>query len=740
MRRIFNFLVPYLFPFLLIIGIFSYFLNSSTYKYFDPEERIIDIDPYNLENIGKNLKKVIKKLRKVDPDNKALRDKLNFVIGYLYYLKHDYTKAEKVLLKSLRKENLLYDYVNYYLAKINVLYNQFKTAIDYLDNIDFNKTTLQAEIIETYGLCNYELGFFDNAATYYETLIDKYSPSKKHTLDYLRILSNIYRNLNNFTQENKVLKEIVLNYPTSSISSHLKARFKKQNYSIYDSQVDLNEFKKTLLKGAKGFFIEKDFASAIKLYKKYLSFFPNDENKILVLNRLKFCYKLSNREEAFSLMLEKIVNLAPSEDSLYALAINYFSNEQYKKSIEIFKKLIVSFPSSFKTYKYLYNLARLNEVTLNYGVAEHYFKKVVAEITSNSSSDEKRYAQKAVFKIGWLYYKQKKYSEAISHFKSALKLKIAFNIKNKINYWTARSYENLGLADKAKIFYNKIIKKDQYSYYALKALENTNGSISKHEIKENASTQFYKTRMVFLPLKKRKALEKIEFFIYYDLINFAKKELSNLGQNYSDQDFLFYLSALKYQVGDILGSIRIINNLTRDSFNDIPKYGLKLLWPKKYWNIVTNYAEKVGVDPYLALSIIRQESAFNPNAVSVANARGLMQILPTVADGVARQLRIYNYNLFEPEDNIKISTTYLSKVLTNHSNKVFALAAYNAGRTPLERWKKRMNTINLEEFIEEIPYDETHHYVKNVLRNYINYRRFYASADNITTKTRVIKQ
>ena len=134
------------------------------------------------------------------------------------------------------------------------------------------------------------------------------------------------------------------------------------------------------------------------------------------------------------------------------------------------------------------------------------------------------------------------------------------------------------------------------------------------------------------------------------------------------------------------------------------------------------------MDPYLMAGIIRQESAFNERAVSRANARGLMQILPSTGRTMARRLGLRSYavtSLFDPHVNIKMGVVYFKQLLEEHNNVVEdTLAAYNAGPDRVQAWRAVPYKDNLE-FVESIPFTETRDYVKIVLRNAEIYRRLY---------------
>ena len=155
----------------------------------------------------------------------------------------------------------------------------------------------------------------------------------------------------------------------------------------------------------------------------------------------------------------------------------------------------------------------------------------------------------------------------------------------------------------------------------------------------------------------------------------------------------------------------------------------ELVFPLPWWLLVEAEAERRGLDPYLVAALIRQESAFQPRAVSRAGARGLMQLLPSTARLVARKMgrpRPSRTRLFDPQTNVELGTQYLSQVLQRYDGRLeAALASYNAGPGRVDAWLARGEYRDPAEFIESIPFTETRNYVKAVLRNVAVYRRLY---------------
>ena len=136
-----------------------------------------------------------------------------------------------------------------------------------------------------------------------------------------------------------------------------------------------------------------------------------------------------------------------------------------------------------------------------------------------------------------------------------------------------------------------------------------------------------------------------------------------------------------------------------------------------------------GLDPYLLVALVRQESAFDPRAVSVAQARGLMQLIPSTAKRVARQLRLDRFStdqLFLPRLNIRLGSQYLADRLAQFNGDVDrAVASYNAGPDPVNLWLSEGDYREAAEFVENIPFTETRNYVKILHRNYQLYKQLY---------------
>jgi soluble lytic murein transglycosylase len=142
---------------------------------------------------------------------------------------------------------------------------------------------------------------------------------------------------------------------------------------------------------------------------------------------------------------------------------------------------------------------------------------------------------------------------------------------------------------------------------------------------------------------------------------------------------------------------------------------IKFIFPLNYIDLIKKNSE--NLDPLIVISLIRQESAFNPEAKSGVGAKGLMQLMPATAKRFNKKVRVSH--LGNPEINVAIGSRYLRQLIARFDgNLIFALASYNAGENRIDRWRKEIfrNDDPLST-IESIPFEETRNYVKLIYRN-----------------------
>jgi soluble lytic murein transglycosylase len=164
-------------------------------------------------------------------------------------------------------------------------------------------------------------------------------------------------------------------------------------------------------------------------------------------------------------------------------------------------------------------------------------------------------------------------------------------------------------------------------------------------------------------------------------------------------------------------------------FEEAPRRYWELLFPLPWRADLERFARATNLDPFLVAGLIRQESEFNPEIVSHANAYGLTQVRPGTARDFARRAGVQRFSarsLLQPAINLQIGTTILRSMLDNLGGRLEpTLAAYNAGPVRAAEWLSWGEYREPAEFIETIPFLETRDYVQAVIRNAEMYRRLY---------------
>ncbi len=214
----------------------------------------------------------------------------------------------------------------------------------------------------------------------------------------------------------------------------------------------------------------------------------------------------------------------------------------------------------------------------------------------------------------------------------------------------------------------------------------------------------------------------IRYFTLND-IEAAASELEMI-EDMSTQDLCYLMCLCRLHGVDRLSvnyGLKIKALAEYRGITSFPREFLNMIYPVRYaFSIMEQKA-----DPFLALALIWQESLFDPRATSTADARGLMQIIPSTGQLIARDLGIDQYSLYDPETSIRFGSYYYGLVTRDFNSVPLALAAYNAGPVKVKKWLTQDPNAELDEFIELMPYSETQNYVKLIMARQIIYSSLY---------------
>lgn len=180
-----------------------------------------------------------------------------------------------------------------------------------------------------------------------------------------------------------------------------------------------------------------------------------------------------------------------------------------------------------------------------------------------------------------------------------------------------------------------------------------------------------------------------------------------------------------------LGPVLVIAVLALVAFLALrgPAWWQRVYYPLRYEAEITRAADEFDIDPYLIAALINAESGFDPGEVSSAGAVGLMQLLPSTAAELAREVgiegEIDRRRLQEPGLNIELGTRHLADLLARYGHTRTAVAAYNAGGGNVDRWLTESGETSVG---ARLPFPETESYVERVLSGVSRYRELYPSA------------
>jgi soluble lytic murein transglycosylase len=218
----------------------------------------------------------------------------------------------------------------------------------------------------------------------------------------------------------------------------------------------------------------------------------------------------------------------------------------------------------------------------------------------------------------------------------------------------------------------------------------------------------------------------------FGLRDLAVDELRACEKKFSgSSDALFLIAQLYWQKGLYRQALSLSDRLLRadQGLDETEKRFLwRILYPICYADVVLSESRAQAVDPFLVLAVMKNESTFDPGAVSSAGARGLMQLMPQTAGAIAAYLGedTRGLDLRDPELNLRYGVWHLGRLIGKYSDSVVtALAAYNAGEDNAERWLASTGSTDGFLYMESVSFRETREYIRRVLRDFQVYREIY---------------
>lgn len=291
-------------------------------------------------------------------------------------------------------------------------------------------------------------------------------------------------------------------------------------------------------------------------------------------------------------------------------------------------------------------------------------------------------------------------------------------------YYLGRLAESQKDEARARAFYSRVATQFANHYYA--TLARARGGVAESP-----------TVLDFTPDDEMKlSIERASLLAAAGLDDYAEREIRFARTRRPAHITALALAKLTARRGEHDKAMRWIKGtypgyLTL-ALDAAPREFWRLTFPLPYREDVEKHARAQGLDPFLIAGLIRQESEFNPKAISRSKAHGLMQVMPPTGRELARKLGIKPFStpmLLDPEISLRMGTRHFRDWLAAEKGQIeVTLAAYNAGKTRADRWLARGPYREPSEFVESIPWAQPRDYVQAVMRNADVYRRLYANA------------
>lgn len=338
-----------------------------------------------------------------------------------------------------------------------------------------------------------------------------------------------------------------------------------------------------------------------------------------------------------------------------------------------------------------------------------------------------QYRERILFAKAWSLRKLGRFAEAVESFNALIGSASDDSETYKQRYWLGRTYTDLGDDKKAKEQWETLSEIDPLGYYGLLAYREMRKDLPPLDI----------DTVVQQPLKKPSSVKTDDHYLILSLIFADEKELLESflhdltadlkSSRESDVDTWFYYLKSYAHADLYLPLFTEIGKLPSKTRDRVLARHPDLLFPTRYADLIRPWSDKFKIYTEFVLAIIRQESAFNPEARSPADAMGLMQLLPSVARAQSATVGIplkHFEDLFEPEVNVAYGSALIDSLKRKYDGQFLLMAAaYNANDRAIRGWLKTRLKKDPIEFIEDVPYEETRAYMKLVLRNFIFYSR-----------------
>jgi tetratricopeptide (TPR) repeat protein len=434
-------------------------------------------------------------------------------------------------------------------------------------------------------------------------------------------------------------------------------------------------------------------------------------------------------------LMEKQADSREEIECLLAVGKGFWRRSRNAEAEPLLERLVDQYTDTAEAMEACYIMGRIREEAGDSAGAMEQYRRTRFLYPGTE------WEQEAAWRESWCHYQRGEYGACSELLKACEQRGVwAGEELPRSRYWAARCLEKSGNHEEARQAYELIVRQHPDSFYGFAAERRMRGQSlfldfspggRVDRIPESPSPGeelFDKLLDPAVPLLLEAGFSRD----CVDRLTWLQVRNERPGMGLEDWVEAYFLA------GDYARSIRLargeglINRLLQSlASGGEPKSlrTLRRIYPLPYWDLIRKESDRKGLDPFLVAGLIHQESLFMSDIRSPAGAVGLMQIMPSTGNDIARNIGMGNFRtslLTDPEVNLRLGTAYLASLTERYDaqwHKV--LANYNAGPGAVARWAAAMPGAEVDEFVEGISYRETRIYVRKVLFNGTVYQKLY---------------
>jgi len=652
-------------------------------------------------------------------------------VGYSRYLDEQYAQAIGALEMARPQAGDLTDYVLYLEAVCYAGQGNSAKVVELLRNFDglMPESIFQSEVVALYGNALTSLGRTQEAIAYLEA----HRQPVRASLELA--LGKSYLHSERPEKGMEILKHLYFTMPASFEADQAAILLTGAGSGIEGSYPEEMGRAELLAKAGR-------WGEAERVYREWENKAPAEERGNVEV-ALASVLRHTNAGEGRALLEQAQASGEANAQRLYLLGEIARSDANEGELAANLERLRQQAPASGWFEQALLSAANYYLLQKDFDRAIVLFREVSERFRSSPQ------ASYANWKAAWLSYRQGNREDA----KQAFENQVAWYPNGPevpaALYWRARTAEQDRDFGLARAWYTKLGERYQNYYYGclgrerLAALSASAGNASLND----AALTVPDATLARIPELKTPGPEALEIEAPPDQLRAAKSQLLlNAGLNefaireleaehggHGANWATLMIAQIYEEGGQNHRAIQFLKKAMPGYYSvdlaELPRAYWEILFPRPYWPELQRQAAANSLDPYLVASLIRQESEFNPGAVSRADAYGLMQLLPRVGRDEARAAHIRHFSvdsLLAPSTNIQLGTHYFKEMVMQYKGQVeYALAAYNAGSNRVDEWLQSGHYGDVAEFVESIPFTETREYVQAIMRNAKVYQRLY---------------